>query len=189
LRYIIITYNTTAPRTPMRFCSNGSTGHIDIYLYMSHPLNVIVIELATSTLNYTCVLTLMYGHGERLMYIVFDDGECTCNLLRTGLCSLRTATVQILILCNHRPVGCRQYTVCVSGRRRSRAPAPAPAYVETAAESTLLTFLFQPTQPVPSLPSIRRRYRSHHYWVRVVIRVFISSRCVVRHASIAIATV
>jgi hypothetical protein len=88
LHYIIIMYNITAPRTPMRFCSNGSTGHIDIYLYMSHPLNVIVffmkwISISWTSqehaLNYTCDLTLMYRHGERLMFIVFDNGECTIN--------------------------------------------------------------------------------------------------------------
>jgi hypothetical protein len=74
---------------------------IHIYIYITPWL-----KITTSTLNYTCVLTLTYGHGEQLMYIVFDDGECTCKLLRTGLCSLRTATAQVLILCNHRPVGC-----------------------------------------------------------------------------------
>jgi hypothetical protein len=103
----------------MRFCSNHTaTGHIDIYLYV---YITPWVKISMSTLNYMRVLTLVYWHGERLMYIVFDDSECTCKLLRTGLCSLRTATAQALILCNHRPVSLAVgNTVCIRSQSISR---------------------------------------------------------------------
>jgi hypothetical protein len=57
------------------------------------------------------------GTANSWWYIVFDDNGCTCKLLRTGLCSLRTATAQVLILCNHRPVG---NAVCIRSPSTSR---------------------------------------------------------------------
>jgi hypothetical protein len=143
----------------MRFCSNyTATGHIDIYLYI---FNTPWLKIATSTLNYTCVLTLMYRHGERLMYIVFDNGECKCKLLWTGLCSLRTATPHRSWYCVTIVLLAVGNTVCI--RSPSISCTCTGSTVRGNSNWLDIADIFIPSNStVPSLPSIRRRYRSHH---------------------------